>query len=440
MQELRIPHRSRIRILALGLGWLAGPVVVQAQPQLAAPETAQAPALQWTLGDGLHAEWGAFRARLRPRFHFDYVDPRFSDIASKTGGTFDEHADVRRARLLGDFGFREGSALGPWSLRAQIDFADSQLDWKDFALAYSGLPAFQASAATQVRVGHFREPFGLEAMTSVSHLPFIERSAASSAFTPGRSRGVEWSEQAERSLLQLGWFRRAAGAPFPSELTDETALTARALWQHGRGPRGPLGLVQLGGSLSVRQPGADPIRFDARTGSRLLARVLDTGRVQAESVNDVVTLGLESLHQWDQSTLIVEAFGAYVDNAAVPQSPHSHAFLAGGHIGFFTFLSHGHAARWNQRRGGIKAASVPDLLHGTAPSKGALEAAARLTWVNLNNGALDGGQSIDLEIGFNWYAQPTTRVMLHWLGAHVNTPGNGDAFGQALLARIQIQL
>ncbi len=153
----------------------------------------------------------------------------------------------------------------------------------------------------------------------------------------------------------------------------------------------------------------------------------------------MLTFGLESLLQWGQSTVVVEAFGSYVDGVSTDRGE-NHSFLAGGHIGFFTFLTEGHAARWNPRRGGLRSARTPDALHDPPPTAGAVEAAARLTWVNLDNGAIDGGQSIDLEAGLNFYVQPTTRFMLHWLGAQIDAPGGGSAFGHAILARIQIQL
>ncbi len=414
-----------------------GPSAAQTALTDGAQESAP-PAVRWRLGDGLRMTWGPLEARIRPRLHFDYVDPRFGDIAQSTGRAFLERTDVRRARLLGDLGFREDSGLRDWSVRAQLDFADSIIDWKDLVATYAGLPTFEAGATGRFRFGQFRESFGLEAMTSVSHLAFIERSTASNAFTPGRSRGVEWNESGDASMFQLGAFRRADGEVFPNELQDETAVTARALWQRGRDEFAGLQLVQLGGSVSVRDPGNDRLRFDARPGSRLFGRIVDTGNLEADGA---VTMGLEALTQWGQSTLVTEVFGADVrgvsDGAGASAGG---GFLSGAHVGFTTFLSHGHAARWNRRRGGLRSASVDDGILGTTPTSGALEAAVRLSWVNLNSGPVRGGQSADLEVGLNWYLQPTTRFMLHWLGTRASGAGGNVEFGSAVLARIQVQL
>lgn len=403
-----------------------------------AESEASYPAIRWTLGDGLRARWGSFEARVRPRFHFDYVDPRFREIEEATGSSFTEDTDVRRARLLGDFGFREESLLRDWSVRAQVDFADSDIRWLDLAGTYAGLPTIETGAVGRVRFGQFRESFGLEAMTSVSHLAFIERSTASNAFTPGRSRGVEWSETGDATMFQLGAFRRADGEVFPNELQEESAVTARALWLRGRDHLGGIQLVQLGASISVRDPGADQLRFDARPGSRLFDRIVDSGSLDADGA---VTMGLEALTQWGQSTLVAEIFGADVrgvSNGAGTSA--SGGVLSGAHVGFTTFLTSGHAARWNRRRGGLRSAAVGDAIFGEAPTNGALEAAVRLSWVNLDSGPVQGGQSADLEAGLNWYLQPTTRFMLHWLGTRATGASGRTGFGHAILARIQVQL
>ena len=67
---------------------------------------------------------------------------------------------------------------------------------------------------------------------------------------------------------------------------------------------------------------------------------------------------------------------------------------------------------------------------------GAIELAARASWVELNDGPVRGGSMLDLELGVNWYLQPTTRLMLHWITLRTAE----DATGSAVLARIQLQI
>lgn len=386
------------------------------------------PPLSWTFGDGLRLGVGDLEARVRTRIHMDLVESRLDDVGRALGEDFADGLRLRRARWLGDFAFREGSVLAGWRARAQVDFAGSEIDWKDLFVRYDGLPRPGALDAMDLRAGHFREPLGIEAMSSVSHIAFIERSTASDAFTPGRSRGVQWSGRGSAWLVQAGAFRAAEGLPFPDDLGTGRSLTLRAVHQGAE-----RGLVQWGGGVTVRDPGEDGIRFGARPGTRLLPRVADTGTLDAERF----TVGaLEALWLGEGWAAVAEWFQAVGSGVAGADGA---PILMGGHLSVQTFLDQGQPT-WNRARGGLRAAKVPDAWSTREHGPGAVELAARLAWVDLDDGVVRGGRALDLELGVNWYLQPATRFMLHWVGARVDAPDGGEAHGAALLARLQVQL
>ena len=262
-------------------------------------------------------------------------------------------------------------------------------------------------------------------MTSVTYLPFIERSTPTNVFTPGRSLGVQAAARTPEALFQIGAFRGSEGTPFPDELPGETAVTARALWQ----PAGP-GWVQLGGSLSVRDPRGQPLVFRGRTGSSLIDRFVDTGPIEADSAT---IAGLEALWSRGRWTAQTEWFGNWIGDV---NGASDRAFLHGGYASVAAFLGEGHST-WNRMRGSV---GPPDPLGPNGDSYGALEAVARVSWTDLDDGAITGGQVLDAEAGLNWYCTPTTRVMLHWLGVQADVDGTGSEFGSAILGRIQIQI
>ena len=279
------------------------------------------PAASFEAGDGLRVRAGALLARVRTRFHLDLVEPTLTDVLGgddvAVAPPFDRGRGLRRARWLADFGFADGSALSPLTVRAQVDFARTDLRWLDlYATLDLGL-AFGPLRSNALRAGQFREEFGLEAMSSVSHLAFIERSTATNAFTPGRSRGVQWSGRGDGFGVAVGHFQRSDGRPFPDELGTERATTARAFaaldgtW-----------LDHVGVSAALREPGADGIRLDARPGTRLLERVVDTGTVDADRA---YVLGLEALGREGGTTWWAEAFGAAFEGGA-------DARFHGGHV------------------------------------------------------------------------------------------------------------
>ena len=358
----------------------------------------------------------------------DIADPDLGAVGRAVDADFDRVLNLRRARWLADIGFAEGGPLEDVKIRAQVDFASSVIDWKDLYVRRNGAGAFGPFDKAYIKGGHFREPMGLEAMTSVSHLPFIERSAATNAFTPGRSRGVQWSGRSDQWLVQAGAFRAADGIPFPDELGSERSLTLRAVRQDPDGA-----LAQVGGGISLRDPGDDGIRFRSRPGTRLLAPTTDTKSIDASRflIGSAEALWLDEGH-----TASVEWFVGH----GIDAGPNREAVtLAGAHASFAALLTGGHHS-WNRGRGGYRAPGVADAWISRSPGSGSVEFAARLGWVDLNDGAVQGGRTWDLECGLNWYLQPATRFMIHGLLLSVDSPGRGHEYGSAVLARIQLQL
>ena len=414
--------------MAPAVGLLVALCADVAAQEAPAPLPAGGPALSWTFGDGLRVRVSDMEARIRTRLHMDLLESNLEDVGAALGEDFDDAERLRRARWLTDVRFQEGSPLEDVRVRGQVDFASSEIDWKDLFVRHDGAPRFGVLTGSNVRAGQFRQPFGLEAMTSVSHLAFIERSTATNAFTPGRGRGAQWAGRTDSWTLQAGAFRVSEGLPFPDELGTGRSVVARVLHQ----PR-DAGLVQIGGGLALREPGADGIVFRARPGTRLAPQVVDTGTLEADRF---LVGALEGLYLGDGWAMVAEWFHAA--GQGVGPEDASPRFM-GGHVSFQTFLREGQVT-WNKDRGGLRAAKVPDAWTTRENGPGAVELAARLSWVDLDDGPVRGGRSLDLELGVNWYLQPATRFMLHWVGARVDAPGGDEEHGTAILARLQVQL
>ena len=398
------------------------PLVIEGSAAAEPPEEGTAPYL---LGQGLAGAIGPVDVRFRGRLHADLVEPFYDNFEDELGAEFGTEAAFRRVRGLFDLRGAEGTGFENVRLRAQIGFRDSTLRWFDLYARVDNVFNGGAVEGSDVRFGEFREPFGLEAMTSVTYLPFIERATATHVFTPGRSRGVQVSARTSGALFQVGAFRGSEGRPFPDALSEESAITARALWQ----PKGP-GWVQLGGSVSVRDPRGQFLTFRGRTGSSLLQRFADTGPIAA----DQATLaGLEALWSRGRWTAQAEWFGNWINGAGGEPGD---AFLHGGYASVSAFLGKGQST-WNRMRGSVGA---PDTPITGAGSSGVWEAVARVSWTDLEDGPVQGGRVLDAEAGLNWYLTPTTRVMLHWLGVQADLNGQGAEFGSSILGRIQIQI
>jgi phosphate-selective porin OprO/OprP len=123
----------------------------------------------------------------------------------------DEERDVKKA--VGDLEdgteFRRvwmsvaGLLYGRVEFKGQFDFDGGDVVFRDVYLGLVGLPLLDG-----IRVGHFKEPFGLEALASNTDTTFMERGLPI-AFVPLWNTGVGLHNHfaGERATLALGLFR-----------------------------------------------------------------------------------------------------------------------------------------------------------------------------------------------------------------------------------------
>jgi len=112
-------------------------------------------------------------------------------------------------------------------INAVINSKDQSTAFKDVYVQVLELPLLG-----NVRVGHFKECFGLEDLTSDNYTTFMERSVDDEgAFVPGRNDGImafNWSEN-QRAAGSTG--RTTAGTttiPGPTRRARRGALARRA--------------------------------------------------------------------------------------------------------------------------------------------------------------------------------------------------------------------
>ena len=109
----------------------------------------------------------------------------FMDDSSAEDGT-----EFRRTRLM------LSGKVNNFEWKTQYDFASVKAGGPAFKDVYVGLGGVPYAGA--LRAGHFKEPFGLEELTSSKYMTFMERSLTS-AFAPSRNVGV----MAHLSLIHI---------------------------------------------------------------------------------------------------------------------------------------------------------------------------------------------------------------------------------------------
>ena len=135
-------------------------------------------AAYWKSGLRLDSADGEFKLKIGGRIMNDWAVYSTDKKLRRQFGRIGDGSEFRRARF-----FMEGSVYGNIKYKFQYDFASSD-PFKDAYIQLKKLPL-----AGNFTVGHFKEPFSLEELTSDKYITFMERSLPN-VFSSGRNLGV----------------------------------------------------------------------------------------------------------------------------------------------------------------------------------------------------------------------------------------------------------
>jgi phosphate-selective porin OprO/OprP len=370
------------------------------------------------------------------------------DFEAAIGDEWNTGLFVRRARLGVDMTILENT-----SMRIEYDFARGGANQNGITDAYVAVKDLQDCGVNvpDVYVGHFREPFTLEELTSNKYTTFIERALTGLAFAPGRNTGLMLQDTyaSSRLLLQAGVFHAFSNSwgdgifsdDGPSEFDgdqDGWATTGRAVyvpWYDCSCP--DCRNLHLGAAVSYRTDlRPDNLRFRTRPEVGFGPRVVDTGPdVVAE---DLLMLGAEVAFVYDR--FAVQGEYVMVDVGAPTQGDPVY-------WGFYAEASYwltGECRNYERGQGRFGRVKVCrpffcDECRGMGP--GGWQVAARFSYLDLNDGdvAVRGGEVWDVTAGVNWHVNNHVRVMFNYVhseasdvpvgAGNVLNDGTVDAFG-----------
>ncbi len=115
----------------------------------------------WEEGLRLESEDGDFKFKIGGRIMAEGAIFNAGNQIERDTGDLDSGVEFRRVRL-----FILGTIYDNVDFEAEFDFADGDSDFKDVFVALRGIPYVGS-----FRVGHFKEPFGLEQITSSKYGP-----------------------------------------------------------------------------------------------------------------------------------------------------------------------------------------------------------------------------------------------------------------------------
>ena len=335
---------------------------------------------EWDNGYKLTSSDDEHSIKFGGRIMYDYAIWNTGDVTYS--GT-----EFRRVRL-----FNSGKVYGNINYKLQFDFAGEGVSFKDvyveLALPYVG----------NLKLGHFKEPFRLEALTSSKYITFMERGLPI-AFSPERNVGFMLydSFMDDKISIQVGLFREASSGD-DKKIDDVNNISARLTFLPiNDGDK----LLHLGVGLSNRNNSDSTYSVSTRPENHLGTKLLD---MDLDNVIGMNLIGAEM-------AFVLGSFsvqGEYVINAVETLEDYS---FSAYYCQVSYFLTREKRKYKSSLAGFDRVKPNSNMKEGGG--WGAFELAARYSSMDLSEA--HSGTLNDITLGLNWYLNPCTRVMFNYV-------------------------
>lgn len=354
-----------------------------------------------------------------PAPKFETADGAYSfkvgGFAQVDAGVFQDdkkdHPDgtnVRRARLN-----VSGTIAKDFKYKIENDFAGNASALTDVYLEYAGLKP------TSITIGQFKEPFGLETLTSDLFVDFAER-ASTNLFSPDRKIGVMVNSSGK--LDPLGAWTAALGG-FGSGTSSTTSSDDEARDITGRITYAPIAnkteVIHLGvaGSHRIPDSSTDSFSFSSRAENQLSSAASDlsvnTGTIT--NVDSVNLLGLEAAGVYGPFSVQ----GEYV-RAAVNRNSGVEPTFGGYYVEASYFLT-GESRNYNASSGRFDRVKPKGPLSLSQGGWGAWQIMARYSDLDLNDKTILGGELRDTTLGIKWLPNGYTMITANYIISNSDT-------------------
>jgi phosphate-selective porin OprO/OprP len=353
-----------------------------------------------------------FSLKLGGRIYNDWAWMSQDSNVEAAVGDLVDGTEFRTTRL-----YTSGTINGNVDYKAQFDFSTASNEFKDVYFGIRDLPF------GYLKMGHFKEPFGLEELTSSRFVTFMERSLANT-FAPGRNTGFALSSTVcdNRATWAAGVFRNTDG--WGEDQTEggynATGRVTALPWYEDEGAS----LLHLGAACSIRNP--DTARYRSRPEAHLAQYFVDTTSLATDEAGVV---GIESALVCGPFSLQGEYMMADVDGKDGASSPTFDGFYVQG-----SYFLTGEHRKYKASSGAFDRVKPRENYSYKDGGSGAWEVAARYSQIDLDDGSVTGGELKDVTVGLNWYLNPNMRIMWDYIRADLDNVGDSNLF----MMRMQI--
>jgi phosphate-selective porin OprO/OprP len=375
---------------------------------------------------------GAMTATPGGRIHIDTA--AFSqDNIDKARHLEQNGVEFRTARLA-----VYGGGFNVIKYQIEYDFAGrDKVRCKDTYFAITDLPVVQ-----NIQIGHFKEPYSLDELTSDNYITFMERSTANDVMAPKRHIGVMafGNTESERATAAIGYFAEKNGTD--GNIVQSNVMggagTMRATWlpwydeaTEGRG------LIHTGMAYSHRNAFDHTFELKYRPESHLAYE-------NSLTLIDIDTrdeIGAELAGVYGPLSMQAEYYVNYIN-----RTQHVDCKTQGAYVYVSYFLT-GESRPYDRKRGVFGRVKpfenffrVRDEGGNVYTGKGAWELKYRYSWLDAYDGGALGFQTCgDHTMGVNWYLNPYTRFMAEYIHSGINQ-NTGLGVGDLNIVQMRAQI
>jgi phosphate-selective porin OprO and OprP len=299
----------------------------------------------------------------------------------------------------------------------EVDVAGEELSFTDAYVEY------KFSDDLRLLFGQFKEPNGLEQLSSAYGKTFVRNAGVTSINQLDRRLGVGVRAYEDEWTLDAGVY---ASNINEDEASNGWALAGRAAWAHELDDSHK-SFAHLAGSVRYRESEDALFSYSADAYSFALPKTVRTPSI-AESD---VFLGFEAGLILDNFSVVGEASRSFADCPTCASDPEMDAayvdvsYVIGGNRKYDP-----HGAKFGRYH-------VDTPLGGGG--WGALEFAARWDYVDLTDGALIGGSQTSAVAGVTYHANENVRLQLNYVHSDIDAYTTGAANdADAITLRLQL--
>ena len=366
-------------------------------------------------------------------------------------GDIQDGADFRRFRLSA-----KGAVIENVNYFAQLDFGFfGRPTFTDVWLEITHVPVLGF-----VKVGQWKQPFGLETVTSVRYQTFMERSVLFQSFEAFRHIGIgtyNYSES-QMSTWAASVFKTGQDQ-FGNDIGDNAGVSfagrATHLGWYEEGEDSSLYYLHMGGAFWYGNPGNDRMRyatipeFYIGAFASSAANPLGTSKVTVPDVahgtppfvdtgaffcNNFQHYGGELVWVHGPLSIQTEAMLAVVN----PQNNLTQMHYKGAYA-FVSYFLTGESRPYDKKAGALdRVKPLENFRTDTGCGWGAWEVASRFSYIDLNDGNINGGRMNNWTTGVNWYLNPYTKFQFNYVKSFLANPTYGHSYANMLGLRAQI--